>query len=293
MIMSLSPWYGAKRLLGKKIVEEFGPHRIYWEPFCGSMAVLMNKPPTVMETVNDLHGDLINLARIIKDRELAPLFYRRLRRILMHEDLFREAAQRYHTRGQLPSGAADLERAFDYFICAWMGRNGVAGTTGYNQGFCRRFTARGGHTAKRWNSVVNSIPAWRKRLCNVTILNQNGIELIKKIDDAPGTIIYCDPPYFVKGAKYMHDFEYADHEELARELHRFQRARILVSYYENPLLNQLYPQWTKRELFCSKSLSLQNKREGKPEIAPEVLLINGPSYGNKPQILTFEFANHE
>ncbi len=57
------PWAGAKRKLAPWIVAELGRHRSYWEPFCGSMAVLMAKPVASHENVNDLHGDLINLLR--------------------------------------------------------------------------------------------------------------------------------------------------------------------------------------------------------------------------------------
>ena len=61
-IGAIAPWFGSKRSMAPIIVSELGPHSAYWEPFCGSMAVLMAKPPCIMETVNDLHADLINLA---------------------------------------------------------------------------------------------------------------------------------------------------------------------------------------------------------------------------------------
>jgi len=218
-IKALAPWFGGKRNLAARIVELLGKHRVYWEPFCGSMAVLMAKPSCVMETVNDLHADLINLAKVIRDIKLGPQLYRRLRRTLMHEQLFKEAAQRYRDRGYHSAEMApDLERAYDYFICAWLGRNGVAGTLSYNQGFCLRFTASGGHAAKRWQSVIASVPAWRRRLANVTILQRDAFELLEKIDDSPGTAIYIDPPYLKKGAKYIHDFEDGDHQRLAEVL---------------------------------------------------------------------------
>lgn len=48
---------------------------------------------------------------------------------------------------------------------------------------------------------------WRSAVPDVTILNRDGIELLWRIDDAKGTAIYCDPPYLMKGAKYVHDFD--------------------------------------------------------------------------------------
>lgn len=56
-IKALSPWFGSKRNLAPRIVEAVGKHSAYWEPFAGSIAVLLAKPVVTMETVNDLHGD--------------------------------------------------------------------------------------------------------------------------------------------------------------------------------------------------------------------------------------------
>lgn len=35
-----------------------------------------------------------------------------------------------------------------------------------------------------------------------------------------------------------------DHARLAKELLRFKRARVVVSYYDDPRLAELYPDWT-------------------------------------------------
>ena len=239
----------------------------------------MAKPTCVMETVNDLHGDLINLARIIAHPQLGSQLYRRLRRTLMHEQTFKDAAERYKTRGYwapAPEPDYDLPRAYDYFICSWIGRNGCAGTGSYNQGFCLRFTANGGHAAKRWQSVVDSIPAWRRRLACVTILQRDAFELLPRIDDHAGTAIYIDPPYLEKGAKYIHDFEEGDHKRLAELLKRFVRARVVVSYYDHPKLAELYQGWGKVIITITKSLDNQNRRDkqNKGKQVDEVLLIN-------------------
>jgi len=278
-ITAIAPWFGAKRNLAATIVEELGPHRVFWDTFCGSMAVLMAKMPCVMETVNDLHGDVINLARVIQHDKLGPRLYRRLRRTLMCEQLHREAAERHRTRGYLGDQPADLDAAYDYFLSAWLGRNGVAGTSSYNQGFCARYTANGGgYAATRWASVVDSIPAWRRRIRNVTVMCRDAFELIPKIADAPDTAIYCDPPYLVKGAKYVHDFEAGDHHRLSEALQRFRKARVVVSYYDHPSLDGLYPDWTKRRIVVSKALAHQGRRGENDTKAVEVLVINGPSH---------------
>lgn len=293
-IKALAPWFGGKRNLAPRIVELLGPHRVYWEPFCGSMAVLMVKPSCVMETVNDLHGDLINLARVIQDPRLGPQLYRRLRRTLMHEQLFNEAAERYRKRGYYAvNEMLDVDRAYDYFLCAWLGRNGVAGIRSYNQGFCVRYTANGGHAAKRFKSVIISIPAWRRRLANVTILQRDAFKLLERIDDKQGTALYIDPPYIKKGAKYIHDFEDADHERLATSLNKFTKSRIVISYYDHPKLQQLYPKWCRHEVVITKSLNNQNRRNNKNKGVKvrEVLLVNDPIKQGRGQSSLFAGAS--
>lgn len=279
-LKSLAPWFGGKRNLAPVIVAELGSHSVYWEPFCGSMAVLLSKQPCKMETVNDLHGDLINLAWVVRDVRKGSALYRMLRRTFMHEDIFAESDRLMREFEKVPAvEGGDVERAYHYLIVSWLGRNGTAGQPANKKGtYCVRFTSNGGHAAKRWQSVCESIPAWRRRMRWVTILNRDGFELLDRIEDKAGTVIYVDPPYFEKNGKYLHDFDGADHERLAEIVSRFTETRVIVSYYAHPEVDRLYLGWTKREIEVTKSMSQGNKRAAGKTKAIEVLLINGPSY---------------
>lgn len=276
-IKALAPWFGGKRTLAPEIVREMGPHRTYWEPFCGSMAVLMAKPSSSFETVNDLHGDLINLAKVIRDPVKGPMLYRRLRRVLMAKPLHAEAAAA--VRRPIDASSDPLDRAEAYFIASWMGRNGVAGSRGYNFGYCIRYTSNGGHAAERFANAVASIPAWRRRLREVNILQENAFDLIPRIADERGCVIYVDSPYIEKGALYVHDFKAEDHDRQAELLARFRKARVIVSYYDHPRLAELYPypQWTIRRIEVSKAMAHQGKRGENDTRAVECLILNGPS----------------
>lgn len=276
-IGALAPWFGGKRTMAPAIVAELGPHTAYWEPFAGSMAVLLAKPPSRTEVVNDLHGDLVNLARVVQHPRLGPALYRRLRRVWSSQDLFRESLE--VVRGSEPDREAtpDVDRAFHYFIVSWQGMNGVAGTNTFNSNYCRRFSSLGGDAGARWLGAVRSIPAWRRRMERVQILNCDGIDLLSKIEDREGVSIFCDPPYLVKGAKYKHDFDDADHARLAAALNRFKRTRVVVSYYADPRLEDLYPGWRVRPVSVAKGMVNSGKRDGKGRTdAPEVLLVNMP-----------------
>jgi DNA adenine methylase len=279
VITALAPWFGGKRTMAAAIVEAIGPHTSYWEPFCGSMAVLLAKPPCRSETANDLHGDLINLARVIRDPRLGPALYR-LRRTLFHEEVFRDSQAVVRAAGCDPRAAPDVERAYHYFVQSWMGMSGVAGTSAKSTNFARRYSDKGGAPGTRWVSAVRSIPEWRRRMGRVQILSMDAFALLARIADEPGTAIYCDPPYLVKGAKYVHDFVPKDHTRLAEALGRFTRARVVVSYYDHPALAGLYPGWRMERIDVAKNLVNQGRRDQAGATrAPEVLLVNGAARG--------------
>ncbi len=272
------------------IVAELGEHKAYWEPFCGSMAVLLAKPVAGHETVNDLNGHVVNLGRCLQDADTADWLFSRLQRTLLSEDVF-EHERRYldANSGQLALVEDGGDRAlhfgdlaYAWLVVSWMGRNGVSGLQDYNgRGVAVRWTHSGGHGGRRFATMVDSIPAWVQRLRAVTILRRDAFELLERIEDQAGTAIYCDPPYLVKGAKYEHDFEDGDHGRLAALLARFGRARVVVSYYDHPRLAELYPpeRWTHRKIEVSKALAHQGPRGRRVDDrkAVEVLLINGES----------------
>ncbi len=294
-ITAIAPWFGSKRGLGDRIVEQLGPHNYFLDPMCGSMSILFAKPPSSIETVCDLHGDLTNLAMVLASDACAVL-YDRLARTLDAEEIFRAAKRRVEEDWEdVPAdpgavGAAHVERAYWYFLAAWAGRNGCAGTRRVNYQMAVRWTNRGGSGATRLASAIDSVPWFHTRLRGVLILHRSVFDVLPKIEDAAGVAIYADPPYLMhtrsmgrkalrgSGSHYLHDFTPADHARLAAELRRFRKARVVVSYYADPLLADLYPGWTQVDCTMNKNLHVQNRKGSTKCDAPEVLLLNGPSY---------------
>lgn len=161
-IKALAPWFGGKRSMAQRIVAELGEHRAYWEPMAGGFSILFNKPHVAHETLNDLHGDIINLARVVQSDELAPRLFDRLNRTLVHEDLLADADQ--VVRFDEPEdGPGNLDRAVAFFVACWMGRNGEAGLLKSERGrtLALRFAPNGGAPGQRFAAAVESIPAYR------------------------------------------------------------------------------------------------------------------------------------
>ena len=295
-INAIAPWFGGKRTMAPLIVDELGTHTQYFEPFCGSMAVLFAKMPSQKETVNDLHGDLINLARGLQQQDEAEKLYDRLGRTLFSQGILEQARIELGDEQVFPPCASNAmlpDRAYWYFIGSWMARNGVAGTARVDYQMAVRWTKSGGSPTVRFRNAIESIPWWHDRLRNVVIMKRDAFSILDRFEDTAGTAIYCDPPYAEdtrsmnkngSGGKYKHEFHHGggmfgdDHSRLVDVLKSYKHARIVVSYYDSPRIRELYDGWTFVEHTRQKHLHAQNGRGARPKEAPEVLIINGPSY---------------
>jgi DNA adenine methylase len=201
-------------------------------------------------------------------------------------------------RQALQSEVDPLNRAYWCFLASWMGRNGTAGTKRVDYQLAVRWTNNGGSPTVRWRNAVESLPAWHVRLQNVVILQRDAFAILDRFEDSPKTAIYLDPPYLAdtrsgyrkgKGPdhKYLHEFSHDDqlfgddHVRLRDIVSGYKRARIVISYYDSPRVRDLYQGWTFVEKTRQKNLHVQNGRGSQLKEAPEVLIINGPSYAER------------
>lgn len=294
MLKALAPWFGSKRGMAPTIIEQLGPHRYYFEPFCGSLAVLLSKPSCYHEIVCDLHGELINLARTIQSDEGSVELFGRLARTMYAEEIFRDATEQLSSDDLAP-----VDRAYWFFVHSWMCMSGIGGSNQAGRDrkvpMATRWTQNGGPSATRFRNALVSIPEWYARLHNVQILNRDAFEVLPKISDDPGVALYIDPPYppeTLSGtARYDHDFKATDdvygqmtlckdmdlddHTRLANELRRFKNARVVLSCYECERYRQLYDGWTFIDCQRLKSLTNIGKRGARRSVAMEVLIVNG------------------
>lgn len=284
---ALCPWFGSKRTMAADIVKLLGKHTCYWGLCAGSFAVELAKEKCGNETAVDLHGHLTNLAWVIQNQAMAVQLYDRLHRTLASESIFLEC-QRQILETEWADESPNVDRAYAYFVNSWLGRSGMAGTQRENSQIAVRWTKNGGSPAARFRSAVESIPWWHDRLRDFLILRRDIFEVLGSIEDERGTAIYIDPPYLIRtrankdkrrirgGGLYLHEFEDDHHERLSVELSRFKKARVVVSYYGDPLLFDLYPEsaWTHHDFLRTKSLSVQGRRGAKVQAAPEVVIVN-------------------
>lgn len=236
-------WYGGKFSHLGWLLPLLPPATHYCEPFGGSAAVLLNRPPSPVETYNDLDSEVVNFFRVLRDEGDALIrligltpFSREELRLATQED---------------PESLSDLERARRFFVRARQVRTGLAQTASEGRWAHCLLTSRAGMggAVSRWLGSVEGLSEIVQRLLRVQIENAPALEVIARYD-SPETLFYCDPPY-VHGTRgdakaYGYEMTDAEHEALARAL-RGVRGKVAISGYASSLYEDLYAGWTRIE----------------------------------------------
>jgi DNA adenine methylase len=106
---------------------------------------------------------------------------------------------------------------------------------------------------------IRLIGLYRKR---ITVLNQDGNEVIEKYAKNKDSFFYVDPPYFVKGADlYLNAFKLADHQKLATTLSKYPDAMWLLSYDNEEEIVDLYENFN-YEVFSLKYSAHHDSKSG-------------------------------
>ena len=250
-------WYGGKFSHLDWLLPLLPACHHYCEPFAGSAAVLLNRPPSPVETYNDIDGEVVNFFRILREQP------DELVRAIGLTPFSREEFYRAIAPPERPLDA--VERARRFFVRARQARTGLAQTATLGRwANCKR-TSRSGMSGvvSRWLGTVEMLPQVAERLLRVQIENRPALEVIRLYDDA-GTLFYCDPPYphACRGDSRAYGFEMSDdeHAELAELLHRC-RAKVAVSGYRCRLMDRLYGDWRRHDAPAKLCHSVKQARQ--------------------------------
>jgi DNA adenine methylase len=157
-------------------------------------------------------------------------------------------------------------------VCAWLARNGTAGTGGeFRSGLSVRYDAGGGDSLTRFRSATEALAEWQQVFRCCTFVCQDVFDFLAKVKDRPDCGLYLDPPFPDAGDSYKHKFTPEHHRELANRLSSFKAARVVARFYRHPLIEELYPVARWRWLDLTGGKTQTNAK------APEVLLVNDVS----------------
>lgn len=221
--MSTSPpitWFGGKAKLASRIVRHFPPHHTYVEPFGGSAAVLLAKPPAKVEVYNDVDRELVNLFRVLRE----PVLHDRLKTACENTLYARaefelaatpsddpvEAARRFMVRQRQSHGG--MGRCWSYCISDAQGNMSSA--------------------VRRWLSGVERLAEIHQRMRSVQVEADDWSAVIPRYDSS-GTLFYLDPPYAADtrvGGGYRHELEPDGHERLVDAILQVKGMVVLSGY---------------------------------------------------------------
>jgi DNA adenine methylase len=255
-------YYGSKAALAPQIIAELPEHHCYVETHAGSAAVLLNKPPSEVEVINDIDDALVNWYAVLRDdrKEL-------VRRLKLTPYARTEWESCRETCDDPDLDA--VERARRYYVTICQSYSGTATS------FSRSHTKP--HAAY-WRDRVERMDEVADRLRHAVIENMDAVELLKRYDERQ-TCFYVDPPYphetrtTTSQAKYRHEMSNEQHVELLDAVNNV-RGKVLVSGYECELYKKGLKGWRvcwRHRVACSSSTTL-NKRNAHHRV--EVLWAN-------------------
>jgi DNA adenine methylase len=223
-------YYGAKQRLASEILAALPPHNAWVEAFCGSAAITLAKPPAPIEVINDLDGNIVNLFRVLRRNSGA---------LARAVTLTPYARKEFVNAGRPRKKLTPLERARRFLARTMMTINGDVKDAGFS--YSSSFS-RGGKEARvsRWHNLPDRLSSVAERLRNVRVENLDARRLLEVFLDRPATLIYLDPPYFIKREhRYVID---ANDEQFHRELLTLccrAKCMILLSGYDTPLYKKM------------------------------------------------------
>ncbi|XTP37118.1 DNA adenine methylase [Mycobacterium sp. TJFP1] len=236
-------YYGGKTRLAAKIAALLPAHEHYIEPFAGSLAVLLAKKPSRMETVNDLDGLLMTFWRVLRDKP---------------GELARVCALTPHSRAEYSAAREaslddvdDVEKARLIWVQLSQGRAGTLKSTGW-----RNYVDPAGCSVgmpQYLTGYVERMAACAERLHRVSLENRPALDIIKQYGAFESCCLYVDPPYIgssrtAGGGTYRHEMRSHDeHLELIWELMGC-RASILLSGYPSDLYDDALRGWDRIEI---------------------------------------------
>jgi DNA adenine methylase len=216
------PYPGGKtRLLGH-ILPLIPEHRAYVEPFAGGLAVLLAKPQSVLEVVNDFSSDIVNFYRYTRHHPTALLAeLNGIYRLNSREDFALLLAN---------PGSTDLQRAARWFlllVCSFGAKSeswGRAPHCGYH-----------GWSPDRHEALITRLS---ERLQRVAIEHGDWEKVVQDYD-APDAFFFLDPPYVASRKTAYAPFSEAEMERVRRRLDKL-KAKWLLTCDDSPQCRRIF-----------------------------------------------------
>lgn len=249
-------YYGGKAQQADKIIQLFPADytkRVYVEVFGGDGWVLFKKQRSILEVYNDINSDLVNLFRVLRDK--FEVFRERAQWVLYSREMHKEACEKY----QKQDFKDDIDRALITAIIITQSYIPVPQPTGWVHN--KTVSVRAGS----WYPFFSRIKKIKERLINVQIENLDWQECIN-IYDSSNVLFYLDPPYLDLESQYkVAGWSKKEHIRLAERL-RQTKGLWALSYYDHPLIRELYKDYHIFEFIRTVGTGKHNTKPRKVEL---------------------------
>jgi DNA adenine methylase len=252
---SLMPYIGGKHRMAREIVTRLHAPGVdtLVDVFGGSAAVTLNAGFR-KRIYNDVDDNVVNVFRVIGDPQKCALLKQCLMMMPPSRTIFN--ACDYPPRG------TDIERAAKTLYRSLFCFGGKAKDGGFSISIADRLQVK---EVSRYHGVIERLEWFCEFFHNTVIECLDYQECIRVHGRKDQAVLFCDPPY-VGTEHYYHagNFSAWDHWNLAQMLNDV-AARVVVTYYDDPKLRELYPapKWTWEPIACLANCQQRNARKPK------------------------------
>jgi DNA adenine methylase len=259
-------YHGGKFYLSGWIIENLPKNiGVYVEPFCGGASVLLNKPKSDVEFLNDIDSDLISLWVVIQKR--CNEFITNIHNWPYSEHSFQKAKNMVVPPNFSCNPDVLMDKAIKQYVLCRMSRGGM------KRAFAWSKRLRGGKPGDEnaWDTMIAHLPLISNRIQSVNITNLPALSILQShISDS---FIYLDPPY-VKNTRCstdVYNYEMSDHQhEELLDMCVGSKSKVIISGYQCPLYMDKLKNWN----FKSKSIVNHSSQATKKPIKTECLWMN-------------------
>ncbi len=232
-------WPGGKTRLLKEILPVLPPHTLYCEPFAGGLAVLLAKPRSAAEVVNDINGDLVSLYRCAQWHLEA----------LVAEVEFTLGSRLNLREFKAQPGLTDLQRAARFLTinkCSFAGNHTTFAVARTSAGLPSRA------------NVLESLRALNRRLDRVAVEHLPWQRCLA-LYDAPETLFFLDPPYLAADTHIYAGWKEEDMHTLATILAAL-KGKWVLTVDDSPFNRALFARHLIKPLITRNGLTKATAR---------------------------------
>jgi DNA adenine methylase len=261
MIKSPISWYGGKFFMRKHLYPLFDiPHITFVDVFGGAGNIIIGKPPSKVDVYNDLHSGVVNLFRVLRDKDTS----RKLFALLQLTPHSRE--EFYYCRDNWQSEEDVVEKARQFFVVCKTSHAGNQHTWQFSKKLSR--CNMGAINSKLINTIDDLLEVG-DRLRQIQIENSD-FEKVIDLYDGKETLFYCDPPYVSSSRKvddvYLHEMSNADHIRFLNRVTNIEGMAV-ISGYDTELYNSYLSDWVKKNFsHVSRSSGHGEKDRNRTEV---------------------------